>query len=136
MDAIQDSLFGKTCPELSPPTKAMISTKCYASLSPSRTKKQQLTYLELTNGNAQERSWQTNGVLRGEYWTRNFSEYPNDASGSSLSQILQPSAPDTYSLSPRACAGILRRAAARGKPLPPILHKALTRQATNPKKIL
>ena len=126
---IQDSLFGKTCPELSPPTKAMISTKCYASLSPSWTKKQQLTYLELTNGKKLGRSWQTNGVLRGEYWTRNFSEYPNDAKESTLSAILQAGVPDKYSLSPNACSGILRRAAVKGKTLPPILEQALTRQA-------
>lgn len=76
-----------------------------------------------------ERSWQTNGVLRGEYWTRNFSEYPNDAKESTLSAILQAGVPDKYSLSPNACSGILRRAAVKGKTLPPILEQALTRQA-------
>lgn len=34
-----------------------------------------------------------------------------------------------YSLSPRACQGILRRASKRGKPLPPMLEAALKAQA-------
>ena len=129
MDGIQDSLFGKTCPELSPPTKAQTSIKSCANSSASRTNKQQLTYLEYKSGIKLERSWQTNGVLRGEYWTRNFSEYPNDAKESTLSAILQAGVPDKYSLSPNACSGILRRAAVKGKTLPPILEQALTRQA-------
>ena len=46
-----------------------------------------------------------------------------------LSSILQDNAPDRYSLSPRACRGILRRAAKRGKELPRMLRQALERQA-------
>jgi hypothetical protein len=33
--------------------------------------------------------------------------------------------PQRYSLSPKACAGILRRAKKRGKSLPPMLEQAL-----------
>jgi DNA (cytosine-5)-methyltransferase 1 len=36
--------------------------------------------------------------------------------------------PQRYSLSPRACQGILRRASKRGKPLPPMLDAALRAQ--------
>jgi hypothetical protein len=44
----------------------------------------------------------------------------------SLSDVLETGAlPEKYSLSPRACSGILRRAERRGKELPPMLKKAL-----------
>lgn len=36
---------------------------------------------------------------------------------------------EKYCLSPTACQGILRRAAKRGKTLPPALHRALTARA-------
>jgi len=57
--------------------------------------------------------------------TLNFGEYPSDARESTLSQILDLNAPEKYSLSPRACAGILRRAEKRGKTLPDMLKDAL-----------
>ena len=44
-------------------------------------------------------------------------------------QILQATAPSRYSLSQTACLGILRRAACRGKSLPPLLEVALRMQA-------
>jgi hypothetical protein len=44
----------------------------------------------------------------------------------SLSEVLETGPlPEKYSLSPRACSGILRRAERRGKELPPMLKKAL-----------
>jgi len=43
----------------------------------------------------------------------------------SLAEILEPSVASKYSLSPKACSGILRRAAKRGKKLPPMLLQAL-----------
>jgi hypothetical protein len=44
----------------------------------------------------------------------------------SLSDILETGAvPQRYYLSPKACSGILRRAAKRGKELPPQLAAAL-----------
>ncbi len=43
----------------------------------------------------------------------------------SLSDILIGDAPQRYYLTPRACAGILRRAEKRGKDLPPTLLQAL-----------
>ena len=48
---------------------------------------------------------------------------------SRLSDILQKSVDAKFYLSPKACLGILRRAAVRGKELPEILRKALERQA-------
>ena len=47
-----------------------------------------------------------------------------------LSSILQADAPEKYCLSPKACQGILRRAARRGKELPEVLRVALERQAS------
>lgn len=45
---------------------------------------------------------------------------------STLSQVLETgSIPQRFYLSATACAGILRRAAKRGKELPPALHEAL-----------
>jgi hypothetical protein len=43
-----------------------------------------------------------------------------------LSDVLETGPlPERYSLSPKACSGILRRAERRGKELPPMLKKAL-----------
>ncbi len=82
--------------------------------------------------------WKTAGIsFAGERWTRNLPEYfvgnVVDSSGryrsaagaSSLSEVLEARAPQTYSLSARACEGIIRRAEKRGKPLPEILRRAL-----------
>ena len=63
--------------------------------------------------------------MPGEQWTPNTTECPNVAVGSYLSQILQVNAPEKYHLSAKACQGILRRAAKRGKELPPMLREAL-----------
>ena len=54
---------------------------------------------------------------------------PSGGGACFLSQILEADAPAKYSLSPKACAGILRRAERRGKELPPLLKAALIQQA-------
>ncbi len=69
--------------------------------------------------------WQKASALPGVSMTLNFGESPSDARGSTLSQILDLSAPEKYYLSPKACAGILRRAERRGKTLPDMLKDAL-----------
>ena len=62
--------------------------------------------------------------------TLSISEYPKDADACSLSDILETSAvPQRYSLSAKACRGILRRAERRGKSLPPYLHQVLDQVA-------
>ena len=83
----------------------------------------------LTSSTSSE-SWKTSGfVVRGEYWTFNTSEHPNLVIESSLSDILEPPGSphlSRYYLSPKASAGILRRARARrGKELPAVLLRAL-----------
>lgn len=92
---------------------------------------------EETSGASSTR-WKTAGIsYAGERWTRNLPEYfvgkVVDSSGryrsaagvSSLSEVLEARAPRTYSLSARACEGIIRRAEKRGKPLPEMLRAAL-----------
>ena len=62
--------------------------------------------------------------------TPNISAWPNDAAVCSLSQVLESdSIPLRYFLSDKACAGILRRAEARGKTLPEQLLSALRSSA-------
>lgn len=74
--------------------------------------------------------WMTSGMVwHGAYLTRNSSEYPKDAGVSSLSDILETGPQPKYSLSPKACAGILSRAAKRGRALPQELDQALREQA-------
>lgn len=55
----------------------------------------------------------------------------HSAAAVSLSSVLEPEAsiPPKYWLSAKACAGILRRAAKRGKQLPAMLEAALTSRA-------
>lgn len=72
----------------------------------------------------------------GAYLMPNIGESPNVARESSLSQILQAEVPDKYFLSAKACEGILRRAKARGKELPPMLREALEQQAADPLECL
>jgi hypothetical protein len=59
-----------------------------------------------------------------------FGEYPSVDAESHLSQILEASPHPKYSLSEKACQGIIRRAERRGKELPPILREALEKQAS------
>lgn len=61
-----------------------------------------------------------------EWWTLNITESPNDAAECSLSRVLE-TGPHLlrYSLSAKACAGILRRAHRRGRVLPAQLHRPM-----------
>ena len=62
-----------------------------------------------------------------ESWTLSTSDWPSAASVCSLSQVLEAgNVPRRFYLTPRACAGILRRAEKRGKDLPTPLRLALT----------
>jgi hypothetical protein len=75
-------------------------------------------------------------VAPGRYWTLSISVWhsaDNASSVCSLATVLAPTVAPKYYLSPTACAGILRRAAKRGKTLPEALRHALeavARQAT------
>ena len=88
--------------------------------------------LDLTPGHGNllgEFYWELISPWLGGAWMLNTGVSPNDARGSSLSQILQDAPPIKYYLSPKACLGILRRASERGKALPPKLGRALKIQA-------
>jgi len=81
-------------------------------------------------------SWGMSGHT--ESWTLNGSEWPKDAGVCSLSHILEKGTlPPRFYLSPKACAGILRRAEKRGKELPPMLKQALelAQQSPNAKEV-
>ena len=61
-----------------------------------------------------------------ESWTHSGSEWPSAVAVCSLPQTLETGPlPQRFYLSQKACAGILRRAAKRGKELPPMLREAL-----------
>ena len=65
--------------------------------------------------------------LPGLCWTRNGEVWRNGGSVCSLSQVLEGGpVPTKYFLSPKAAAGILRRAAKRKRTLPAHLEAALT----------
>jgi hypothetical protein len=64
------------------------------------------------------------------FLTLSSPEFHSAAVASSLSDILETGdLPQRYFLSPKACAGILRRAEKRGKELPQQLKRALTERA-------
>ena len=78
------------------------------------------------------RAWQNSGMgSPTEFLTLSTSTWPNDASVCSLSDVKEiGEVPQRYFLTPRACTGILRRTAKRGRTLPPALRQALTQVAT------
>jgi hypothetical protein len=70
--------------------------------------------------------WMNSGMVwRGVCLTRSSSESPNVAEECSLSDVLESHVPQRFFLSPRAAAGILRRAEKRGRTLPARLQSAL-----------
>ena len=71
------------------------------------------------------------GQLLGEFTTRSFGESPSEENASRLSQILEDCPLPKYSLSAKACDGILRRAEKRGKELPAELKAALEAQSVS-----
>src|SRR5690625_280185 len=119
------SPFGKMCPEFSAP-KTMPSDAFWERL-PAKT----------ASYNRQGKNGRTLVVCldpkeqsRGGCSMPNISDWPNDAAVCSLSQVLERgSIPQRYFLSPRACAGILRRSVNRKRQLPPLLLTALERVA-------
>jgi hypothetical protein len=74
-------------------------------------------------------SFKSGMASAGLYWTANTSEWRNDGDACSLSDILEECPDPKYSLSPKACSGILRRAEKREKQIPRELYQALTLRA-------
>ena len=130
MENIQDISSGKMSSGLSPATREKISRQSLTQSS--KLKLQRLPRclcLKMADGHMQTYSWETDGALLTELLTHSIGEYPSAAVESTLSQILEVRVQEKYYLSQRACQGILRRAAARGKELPAVLKRALERQA-------
>jgi hypothetical protein len=91
-----------------------------------------LSTLRITPSDNSSVRYKTSGmsVSRGEFLMHSSSEWPNDADVSFLSDILETTGEHLrkYCLSLKACEGILRRAASRGKELPARLAAALKAQ--------
>lgn len=93
-----------------------------------RSQRARFQCLDLGAGQAPEWCEAVDLISLGLSKTRpNITESHSEEGACLLSSILQDQAsvPPKYSLSPKACRGILRRAQARGKELPPILKAAL-----------
>lgn len=126
----QDTWCGKMSPELSQVPRAKISGRSSKKLSELRTAP--VMFLDLTEGVGNLLGlpyWEMNSAWLGVSSMLNTGESPSDVVESSLSQILQDSPHPKYYLSKTACLGILRRAKAREKELPPQLKTALEIQA-------
>ena len=125
MEYIQSSLFGKTSWER---LQAMLGV----TLKPCSRKSCRPIFQCLLLGDGLEPEWlEAKSVeSHGECLTLNFGASPNIARESSLSQVLEDGGcTSRYSLTPKACAGILRRVKAKGKKLPELLEAVLRRQA-------
>jgi site-specific DNA-cytosine methylase len=78
------------------------------------------------------RRWPSSGFTTspGECWTADTSECPSEgAASSSLPDVLEADVHPRFYLSPKAAAGILRRAEKRGKPLPEELGRVLLKRS-------
>ena len=81
-------------------------------------------------GCTRARSWATVILSPGASSTpRRVGASHKDGNVYLLSSILMDNVPERFSLSPKACQGILRRAEKRGKELPQVLKAALERSA-------
>ena len=123
---------GKMSPEHSQATKVKISRRSSKRSSASQSRKPPiLKCLKKAGqlGGATTMKWEDDGAWLGECMMRNTGESPNAAVESRLSQILEATPPVKYSLSAKACQGILRRAERRGKDLPDLLKTVLLMQS-------
>ena len=127
MEYIQSSLFGKTSWER---LQAMLGVTF--SLCLKKSDRPIFQCLLLDDGQEPEWLEAVSAESHGERLTLNFGASPNIERGSSLLRVLEGGEGTyRYSLTPKACAGILRRAKERGKCLPEMLETVLARQAHN-----
>lgn len=125
MEYIQSSLFGRTSWGRS---QAMLGV----TLKPCSKKSDRPTFQCLLLGDGQKPEWlEVKGAeSHGERSMLNFGASPSTERESSLSQVLESGGGTSrYSLTPKACAGILRRVKAKGGKLPELLEAVLRRQA-------
>lgn len=128
----RDIWSGKTSLEPSQAITAKTSEPSSPRSRKSKSQKRQKFLCLMAVGptaDASTMSW-VDGPLLGEFTMHSFGECPNEENASRLSQILEDCPHPKYSLSVKACEGILRRAEKRGKELPTILKDALIQQAS------
>ena len=130
----QDSWSGKMSPEHSVPTEEKTSKPSSKKSAASSAKKLPLFLFLKTDGRKADASaeWVTPAApfpSLGDYTMHSFGESPNEENASRLSQILEACPHPKYSLSAKACQGILNRAERRGKQLPEQLEAALMVQS-------
>ena len=125
MENTQNMQCGKTCQGRSVPENrgGVTFVPCLR-----RSQKPKFQFLLRDDGQTPAWSEVLELISLGAYSTPVCGESPSVAAESFLSQVLEPDAPPKYSLSRKACEGILRRAAKRGKELPPMLKEALEAQ--------
>ena len=120
-----NSLFGKTSQEHSQVIEGVTFSLCLK-------KSDRPIFQCLVVEDGQEPEWlEVKGAeSHGERSMPNFGAFPSIERESSLSQVLESGGSTSrYSLTPKACAGILRRAEVKGKKLPELLEAVLRRQA-------
>lgn len=75
--------------------------------------------------------WMSSGMaFRGECWTQNTLEHPNDVVVSTLSQVLETSAPLRYFLNREQLQSLINRGEARTTPMDSTLKDCLASQIT------
>ena len=131
-----DTWCGRTCQERSVPASPRAQTSPPSSKKSSKSQNQTPMCVCVYQSEDGQKPGATtlrmaDGALLGEFTMHSFGESPREENASRLSQILEDCPLPKYSLSARACEGILNRAARRGKQLPPELKEALLRQASN-----
>ena len=127
-----DSYAGKTSPAHSPAGSRKARTSESFSKRSSELSSIPYMFLDLSEdaGNLLGESyWETLSPWRGDASTLNTGVSPREERESSLWQILEERPHPRYYLTRKACLGILRRSAERGKDLPPQLKEALEIQA-------
>lgn len=125
MEYTQNSLFGKTSWER---LQAMLGV----TLKPCLKKSDRPIFQCLLLDDGLEPGWLEVKAAEshGERSMLNFGASPSIVRESSLSQVLESGGGTyRYSLTPKACKGILRRVKAKGKKLPELLEVVLRKQA-------
>ena len=127
----RDTWYGKTSLVPRAANKAVTSRPSSKKQSASQSRKPPIFKYLTRDGQlgGDTGTWMDDGAWLGACSTRNGGESPNAAVESRLSQILEERPHTKYSLTPKACMGILRRAEKRGKDLPEALKKALLAQS-------
>ena len=127
-----DFFAGKTSPAHSPAGSRKARTSESFSKRSSELSSIPYMFLDLSEdaGNLLGESyWEIHSPWRGDALMLNTGVSPREERESSLWQILEEQPHPRYYLTRKACLGILRRSAERGKELPPQLKEALEIQA-------